>query len=80
MKYEQSPEEVVVHLRKIETFSMERGVSMLTFIGKRPALPSQPEEDLHKACTKHEVANFRADHVSEKWFQKDGVQVTVDSC
>ena len=79
MKYQQSPEEVAVHLRKIETFLKERGVSMLTLIGKRPALPGQPEDDLHKACTKHEVSTLRADHAGEKRFQKDGVHVTLDS-
>ena len=76
---EQSPEEAVVQLRKIEVFLKERGVSMLTLIGKRPALPGQPEDDLHKACTKHEVSTLRADHVGEEWFQKDGVHVTLDS-
>ena len=73
MKYQQSPEEVAVHLRKIETFLKERGVSMLSLIGKRPALPGQPEDDLHEACTKHEVSTLRADHAGEKRFQKDGV-------
>ena len=52
MKYQQSPENVAVHLRKIETFLKDRGASMLTLIGKRPALPGQPEDDLHKACMK----------------------------
>ena len=79
MKYQQSPEEVAVHLRKIETLLNERGVSMLTLIGKRPALPGQPEDDLHEACTKHEVSTLRADHAGEKQFQKDGVHVTLDS-
>ena len=77
IKYEQSPEEVAVHLRKIEAFSKKRGVSILTPIGKRPALPGQPEDDLHKACTKHEVSTLRAEHAREKLFQKDGVHVTV---
>ena len=49
MKYEHPPEEVAVHLRKIETFLKERGVSMLALIGKRPVFPGQPEKDLHKA-------------------------------
>ena len=79
MKYQPSPEEVAVHLRKFETFLKERGVSMLTLIGKRPALPGQPEDDLHRACTKHEVSTLRADHSGEKRFQKDGVHVTLDS-
>ena len=79
MKYEQSPEEVAVHLRKTETFLKERGESMFTLIGKRPALPGQPEDDLHKACTKHELSTLRVDHAGEKWFQKDGVHVTLGS-
>ena len=79
MKYQQSPEEVAMHLRKIETFLKERGVSMLTLIGKRPALPGQPEDELHKACTKHEVSTLRADHAGEIRFQEDGVHVTLDS-
>ena len=58
-------------------FEGERG--MLTLSGKRPALPGQPEDDLHKACTKHEVSTLRADHAGEKRFQKDGVHDTLDS-
>ena len=52
---------------------------MFTLIGKRPALPGQPEDGLHKACMKHEVSTLRADHAGEKLFQKDGAHVTLDS-
>ena len=75
-KYRQNPEQIAVHLRKVGSELEQRGVEMLTVIGKRPALPGNHKEELCKACARNDVPFFRADE-KRNWFRKDGVHVTI---
>ena len=75
-KYEQYPEQIAVHLRKLGSELEQRGVEMLIVIGKRPAHPGNPEEELCKACARNDAPFFRADG-KINWFRKDGVHVTL---
>ena len=72
-EYQQYPEQIAVHFRKVGSELEQRGVEMLTVIGKRPALPWNPEEEL---CARNDVPFFRADE-KINWFEKDGVHVTL---
>ena len=75
-KNQQNPEQIAVYLREVASELEQRGVEMLTVIGKWPPLPGNHEEELCKACASNDVPFFRADE-KRNWFRKDGVQVTL---
>ena len=64
-----------VHLRKVGSELEQRSVEMFTVIGKQPALPGNPDEELYKDCARNDVL-FSGSNEKRNWFKKDDVHVT----